>query len=515
VIRTRREFLVDVGRSMVTASVGFAVASDLALASPLLFQEPVPLTFGPLEPLVDLLLATPPDKLLPLLAARLREGTTLQQLVTAAALANARTFGGEDYVGFHTMMALAPAWHMSQELPAAEQPLPVFKVLHRNCRRLSEYGGRSHEVLHAQVACKSSTSPSGESLRERVRNKDLGGAEQEFAALAPDPRAAFDALLVAVQDGAEVHRVNLPHRAWDLLSVIGMEHAHTLLRQSVHYLVKNEPSTATHSGSLRELLPKLLEQHKLLDRKPGSEPADDDWVERVSQLIFASKPDDAAGIAAEALADGIAPATIGEVIALASNQLLLRDHGRTEKEVQPGKPIGSVHGDSIGLHACDSANAWRGMAAAGNPRNTFACLILGAWQAARDRGDRGGDFLQWQPYPLPEHQTAVTAGEPRALLQQLDTAITANDQATAAAAVHRCGELNHDAAPVIALLRRYAISEDGALHAEKYFHTATQEFASARPAFRWRHLCSLARVTASEHGTPAPGYDEARALLKT
>ena len=34
---------------------------------------------------------------------------------------------------------------------------------------------------------------------------------------------------------------------------------------------------------------------------------------------------------------------------------------------------------------------------------------------------------------------------------------------------------------------RYAISEDGALHAEKYYRTVTEEFAAARPAFRWRH----------------------------
>ena len=41
----------------------------------------------------------------------------LRQLVAAGALANARTFGGEDYVGFHTMMALAPGFHIAQELP--------------------------------------------------------------------------------------------------------------------------------------------------------------------------------------------------------------------------------------------------------------------------------------------------------------------------------------------------------------------------------------------------------------
>src|SRR5437870_6525708 len=87
---------------------------------------------GPPEPLVRFMQETPVNKLLPGLAAKLRSGTELRQLVAAGALANARTFGGEDYVGFHTMMALAPSFHMAQELPASLQPLPIFKVLYRN-----------------------------------------------------------------------------------------------------------------------------------------------------------------------------------------------------------------------------------------------------------------------------------------------------------------------------------------------------------------------------------------------
>ena len=47
-------------------------------------------------------------------------------------------------------------------------------------------------------------------------------------------------LLVAVRDNTEVHRTVLPYRAWDLLGLIGREHAHTLLRQSVRYCVKSE-----------------------------------------------------------------------------------------------------------------------------------------------------------------------------------------------------------------------------------------------------------------------------------
>jgi hypothetical protein len=62
-------------------------------------------------------------------------------------------------------------------------------------------------------------------------------------------------------------------------------------------------------------------------------------------------------------------------------------------------------------------------------------------------------------------------------------------------------------------LLRFAVSEDGALHAEKFYRTVSDEFASTRPAFRWRHLLALARVTASEYGRPAAGVAESRTLL--
>ena len=133
---------------MVIASVGTTVASELGLAKALADEPAALLEFGPLEPLVQFMQETPPEKLVPELGQKLRNGVDLRQLITAAALANARTFGGEDYVGFHTMMALAPALHMSSELPQAQQPLPVFKVLYRNTKRIQEKGGRKEEVLH-------------------------------------------------------------------------------------------------------------------------------------------------------------------------------------------------------------------------------------------------------------------------------------------------------------------------------------------------------------------------------
>jgi hypothetical protein len=459
---------------------------------------------------------TPVNRLLPALSEQLRAGTELRRLTAAAALANARTFGGEDYVGFHTMMALAPALHMSSELPTALQPLPIFKVLYRNTNRIQEHGGRSGEVLHRVAPGALAEGETGEEvLRKAVRGKQVDQAEQTFAALTQHSTDdAFNQLLFTVQDNTEVHRVVLPYRAWDLLGLIGREQAHTLLRQSVRYCVKAESWPRSYvSDEPRTLLPRLLEEHKLLGRSPGSTRAEDNWVEHLSQTIFRSTPEQAAEAAAAALAEGFSPADIGEAVTLAANQLILRDLGRTPQNEVPGKPIGSVHGDSIGVHACDSANAWRNIARVSNERNCFASLILGAYQVALDRTARGGDFLNWQPLPVAWHLNEIKTTEPDALLHALDDAVRGNLQAKASAIVHRYGELGHAPRPVFDLLLRYAVSEDGSLHAEKFYRSVSEEFASTRPAFRWRHLVGLARVTASEFGRPAAGIAEARSVL--
>src|SRR4030095_5850507 len=100
---TRREFLTDVGRGMVVATVGYSMANELGLAPAFAAETTDALNFGPLESLVCFMQETPANKLLPALTDKLNSGTELKQLVAAAALANARTFGGEDYVGYHTM----------------------------------------------------------------------------------------------------------------------------------------------------------------------------------------------------------------------------------------------------------------------------------------------------------------------------------------------------------------------------------------------------------------------------
>jgi hypothetical protein len=141
-------------------------------------------------------------------------------------------------------------------------------------------------------------------------------------------------------------------------------------------------------------------------------------------------------------------------------------------------------------------------------RNTFASLIAAAYHTA---GQAGRQLST--PYPLAEDVAKVEAKDGAKLIAALDEALRGKDQRRAAAVASRYGELGHEAKAIFAKLRHYAVSEDGALHAEKYYHTVIEEYGRSRAKFRWLHVIALARVTASAGGQPAPGLAEARKLL--
>ena len=170
-------------------------------------------------------------------------------------------------------MALAPSYQMAQELPESQRALPVLKVLYRNTNHIQKSGGCSHETLHpVDTAPLSGDGPRAEDLRNLMRRQDMDGAERTFAAMASGSLdKAYNDLLYLVQDNINVHRVVLAWRAWALLDLTGKEHAHTLLRQSVRYCVDEEKNVRTYQpkNELRALLPRLLDEYRLVSRPVG------------------------------------------------------------------------------------------------------------------------------------------------------------------------------------------------------------------------------------------------------
>lgn len=518
--QTRRQFLAEVGGGMFVAGLGLGLATELGLAPAFAEDERERLTFGAIEPLVTLLQETPPDKLLPLLVDRLQQGLDLRQLTAAGALANARAFGGEHYGGFHTFMALVPAYEMAKELPAERQPLPLLKVLYRNSAFLQAAGNGHRDTLSAAPEARTDFD-----VRTPVNAGDAAEAERRlrYALQEAQPAGALAAALSAVEDNHDVHTVVLPWRAYAMLNLTGEEHALTLLRQSVRkcaqQAVPQNEARAKELARRRAIVPRLLEEHKLLEpRERTDRIAEEAWIEQLSSTILRSTDEEAAAAVAVALAEGFATQDVVEAISLASCALILR---QAETSGQYGK---RTHGDSMGVHASDATNAWRNLLRICGWRQQAAGLMLAAANVASSAqwgASQQPSMLLDEPLPHAEQSRAIKPTEASTLLAVLDEAIRNSDQLTACAVMSRYGELGHLARDAFAVMLHYAISEDGRLHSEKYYRTVSEEYTALRPAFRWRHLVALARVTASSYGLDAkdkptgraPGYEQARELL--
>lgn len=507
---SRREFLGKVGSGMLVSAGGFVIASELDLLGLLHAEETDRLVFGELEPLVSQMQETPADALLPKLRARLDDGTAVETLVTAAALANARTFGGQDYTGYHCFMAIVPALAMSRRLSGNRAALPVFKVLHRNTSCIQDQGGRRNEVLRRVHPAEPLAAPADGLLLAAGREGRFDVGEAAFARIAGQgPEAAFAALQPLVRDNIDVHQVVLAYRSWDMLQLAGEANAHVLLRQVLRQCVDRDESRRRQgrpAPSIRELLPALMDAHALHRATLAPKRLSAPEIEELAQVVVASSRDDAARHVAQRLGAGVSLDDVGEALSLAAVRLLLHDPGRASGS--EGKPAGSVHGATVGLHAADSANAWRGIATGTDSRNANACLVTAAWH--------GAGQAQRMNLSQPHHATAresVTSVLPEQLLGALSEALRGGDQKRSCAIAERFGQLGGDPEALLSVLIEPAILHDGALHHEKYFLTATEEFARSRPELRWEHLVALTRVMASGYGFEAQGLELSRRVL--
>lgn len=507
---TRRAFLSDVGRGMLAAGLGSSLAHDLGFSTAFASEGSQSIPLGEYASLVELMRNTPAEKLQPLLASQIKNGEVeLKKLIAAGALANAVTFGGCDYVGFHTAMAMLPALEMSRQLTSGREPLPVLKVLYRNSQQIQNLGGASHTELAQIHAAEHADHDVSLQIRDACRKPDMKQGEALLSQVGDAPLDMFNALQPAVQDDMNVHRFVFAHRTYGLVGLLGKEYSYSLLRQCVRLCADHERMRIEHKQAespIRTLMPKLLDQYKLAGNTLGQRDPGDYPVEALALAIYNGPREIAAEAAAAALAEGISPEVVGEAISLASNMYVLRQGGDKWR----------THGDSAGVHSSDATNAWRNMARIAEPKHVISGLIVAAYHA----GVQSAPF-QTPSYPTEEHRRLIKIQDAKGLLAETEDAIRNNDQGRATAAIQIYGDRSYSADPVFELMLKYAISEDGRLHGEKYYHTVREEYRTTRPVFRWRQVVALARVTASaygynrddKHGFRAAGYEEACKLL--
>jgi hypothetical protein len=170
----RRAFLSDIGRGMLAAGLGTSLANDMGFSTAFANEGSAAIPLGEYASLVELMRNTPAEKLQPMLAQMVVQGQCdLKKLIGAGALANAVTFGGCDYVGFHTAMAMLPALEMSRMLADRRQPVGRRLRRQRNVNRRRHGGAvrdrRHRRAVHARGGRDVPLKPGPRTVRRRVR----------------------------------------------------------------------------------------------------------------------------------------------------------------------------------------------------------------------------------------------------------------------------------------------------------------------------------------------------------
>ena len=263
----RRAFLRKAGSGMLASAVGLSLGNELDLHGLLHAGEADRIDFGDLEPLVSMMQETPPDVLMAKLKIELGRGVGLQTLITAAALANARTFGGQNYNGYHAFMAMVPALAMSRQLAGDREALPVFKVLYRNASFIQQSGGREDEVLRPIIANDAAHGTARSQLLADGRNGKFDQAEATLASVSGESTvAAFASLQPLVRDNIDVHQVVLAYRSWDMMELAGPVNGQVLLRQTLRQCIDRDESRRRRgraAPAIRTLLPTLMDEYEL------------------------------------------------------------------------------------------------------------------------------------------------------------------------------------------------------------------------------------------------------------
>ncbi len=257
----------------------------------------------------------------------------------------------------------------------------------------------------------------------------VGRRRGDVRRLADEPGEAFNHLQFAVEDEVDVHRVVLSWRAWAILPLTGQEHAHTLLRQSLRYCLDMEQRRKArgHQGSpVRQVLPKLLDQYKLLGRAMGDRKADDAWIDKLARTIYAASP--AAG-------------RRGGGRRRWPKASRRRPSARRSRW-RPTCSSCTIRAAWITRPTTSRAAACTAIPSASTPRTrptpggtspasatsatAVASLIVGAYHTAGQTGKQ-----MKEPYPTAEHLDLVKVKDAAALLREAESAITGKDQARA------------------------------------------------------------------------------------
>ena len=468
-----------------------------------------------IEPLVQFIEETPPDEIVDRTLEKLRAGVPAQTMLTASALAVARSSDlppGHHGGPLHPLAGLYAVSQLVGRLEGEQRFVPVLQHVALSNKHIHHPAMGPYSLLEFAPVDSGGVEATKAAFLAAVNRGETNRADHLFLWLWENvpPIEAFDLLLsVAIpKNTLDDHYFIFPAFTWRGLEIIGPEYLAVLMRPAVRYVTRFPVPRPVPE------IDALIEEHRLLTAVTRLQSGEDETA-AIGRLGEAIGQCDVYGdipvLLAKALAGGLSLEGAGEALSIGAAGLFLR----------------SLTGNPMDVHLHTSVNLRRYLLRLDGLSLRNKLLVLLLWHTGPEV-----KATQYRMEPTPQPDPAAVDALPHRTQEALLEAITQSiyqqpptdwstvtnlgkmravpevkDTVNLAQQYVQCG---YDAQ---ALMRRLGeiVCHDSftEMHAFKHHQAIVEEFHATREPWRWMHLVSGAQAAAISFGKNMEIYEEA------
>jgi hypothetical protein len=474
-----------------------------------------------IEPLVQFIEETPPAEILDRTLEKLRAGVPTQTMLTASALAVARSTDlppGHHGGPLHPLVGLHAVSQLVGRLEGEERFVPVLQHVALSNKHIHHPAMGPYALLEFAPEDAGGIEATKAAFLMACSRGESNKADHLFLWLWEHaPRIeAFDLLLsVAIPKNIiDDHYFAFPAFTWRALETESVEPEYfpVLMRQAVRYVAR------LPSAPMLPEIEALIGEHELMSRVTRQQSGEDETAaigglgEAIGRVdVFTEIP----ALMAKALGDGLSLEGAGEALSIGAAGLFLR----------------SLGGNPMDVHLHTSANIRRYLLKMDGVSLRNKLLLLLTWHSGPEIRSTASRL---QPAPQPDW-AAVAALPPRSQEQLLDaiTHSVYNQPPTDWSQVSNLGLMKavpevratvnlaqqyvnsgYDAQALIARLAEIVCHDNFTeMHAFKHHQAIIEEFYATHEPWRWMHLVCGVQAAAISFGKNMAVYEEALELL--
>jgi len=473
-----------------------------------------------IEPLVQFVEETTPDRIVAATHDKLAAGTSVKEMLLASALAVVRSSDlppGHHGGPLHPLAGLHAVRHIAARLPGEYAMLPVIQNVAVANKHIHSPAMGPFILAEAKpVSEKDSVEATLAAFRVAVGRGVYNACDHYFLYLLErlSPMQVLEHLLqVAIpKNQLDDHYFLFPVFTWRALEYLGWEYARFIGRAPVRYITR--PSDPT---SLEEV-DRLIDKHGLLERELRVKTGDDETAAvtaLANEIGRCSKFTEVPEMVAQALGDGLSLEGVGEGLSVGGSTLFLRS--------QTGNPMD--------VHINTGANTRRYLLRQPELSLRTKLQALLVWHTGPEVR-MAQRMLAPDIQPEPERVAALPVRTQDELLGEIAGLIgslpvgerlpaaglatwRSTDEVKQAAALGQ-QYANREYAPeaLITLLGKIACRDNFTeMHALKHHQATYEEFHATRPSLRWRHLVAAVQAAAISHGRIQDIYEHAAEVM--